>query len=262
MGPPQRCVPGGRNSTMAANGRGATGEASKPPRLPRWRPRVAKGSERCDGIHRSLAAAVREGGADDRASVGRGGRRIGFQSAGRGLGADEAARHSLPLRLGWSMHPCGSGTNEAARPSPPIARPKRSWRSTGMMLGSVSLTVASPRRVPGHRGTRRGTEPARLFGRLVLGVGDPTEGSAAVRFALHEAQVRRGTVDAVRAWRYPAQEHADVGRPGDRRRPAAARPPRPATRQGRPCPAASRRVPGGSRSAATLTARTGAGGRG
>jgi nucleotide-binding universal stress UspA family protein len=44
---------------------------------------------------------------------------------------------------------------------------------------------------------------------VVVGVGDSTEGSGAVRFAFREAEARGCALDAVRAWRCPAHEHVD-----------------------------------------------------
>ncbi|WP_367325270.1 universal stress protein [Streptomyces sp. HUAS ZL42] len=79
----------------------------------------------------------------------------------------------------------------------------------GLLLGSVGLTVAARAVCPvivvrGGERNRQGS-----FGRVVVGVGDSTEGSTAVRFALREAEVRGCALDAVRAWRYPAHEHMD-----------------------------------------------------
>ncbi|MFE3324980.1 universal stress protein [Streptomyces sp. NPDC059176] len=79
----------------------------------------------------------------------------------------------------------------------------------GMLLGSVGLTVAARAVCPvvvvrGSERNRRGA-----FGRVVVGVGDSTEGSGAVRFAFREAEVRGSALHAVRAWRSPAHEHAD-----------------------------------------------------
>jgi nucleotide-binding universal stress UspA family protein len=80
---------------------------------------------------------------------------------------------------------------------------------TGMLLGSVSLTVAARAVCPvivvrGGEQNRQGS-----FGRVVIGVGDSTEGSAAVRFAFREAEARGCALDAVRVWRCPAHEHVD-----------------------------------------------------
>ncbi|MGY0065662.1 universal stress protein [Streptomyces sp. QTS137] len=79
----------------------------------------------------------------------------------------------------------------------------------GLLLGSVSLTVAARALCPVL--VVRGSERSRqgLFGRVVVGVGDSTTGSGAVRFAFREAEARGCALDAVRAWRRPAHEHVD-----------------------------------------------------
>ncbi|GHE49268.1 universal stress protein [Streptomyces capitiformicae] len=79
----------------------------------------------------------------------------------------------------------------------------------GILLGSVSLTVAARAVCPvvvvrGEERNRQGS-----FGRVVVGVGDSTDGSAAVRFALREAEVRGCALTAVRAWRRPAHGHLE-----------------------------------------------------
>lgn len=77
----------------------------------------------------------------------------------------------------------------------------------GSLLGSVSLAVVARAVCPiivvrGGKQNRQGS-----FGTIVVGVGNATEGSTAVRFAFREAEVRNSALDAVRAWRYPAHEH-------------------------------------------------------
>ncbi|MFD8387350.1 universal stress protein [Streptomyces sp. NPDC059679] len=79
----------------------------------------------------------------------------------------------------------------------------------GLLLGSVSLTVAARAECPvivvrGSEQNRRGA-----FGRVVVGVGDSGKGSGAVGFALREAEARGCALEAVRAWRCPAHEHVD-----------------------------------------------------
>ncbi|MEU9795785.1 universal stress protein [Streptomyces sparsogenes] len=80
---------------------------------------------------------------------------------------------------------------------------------TGRLLGSVGLAVAGRAECPVIvvRGTERNRRGA--FGRVVVGVGDPAEGSGAVGFALREAEARGCALEAVRAWRCPAHEHVD-----------------------------------------------------
>jgi nucleotide-binding universal stress UspA family protein len=79
----------------------------------------------------------------------------------------------------------------------------------GMLLGSVSLTVAARAGCPVIvvRGGERNRQGA--FRRVGVGVGDSTESSGAVRFAFHEAEARSCALRAVRAWRCPIHEHVD-----------------------------------------------------
>lgn len=79
----------------------------------------------------------------------------------------------------------------------------------GMLLGSVSLTVAARAACPVVvvRGHDRNVQGG--FGRVVLGVGDPATGRSAVRFAFQEAAARGCALHAVRAWRRPTHEHLE-----------------------------------------------------
>ncbi|MEV6702242.1 universal stress protein [Streptomyces sp. NPDC051453] len=79
----------------------------------------------------------------------------------------------------------------------------------GLLLGSVGLSVAARADCPAIvvRGDKAGLDG--LHERILLGVGDPTTGAEAVRFAFREAEARRCTLDAVRAWRCPAHETTD-----------------------------------------------------
>ncbi|MEU2133515.1 universal stress protein [Streptomyces sp. NPDC018352] len=83
---------------------------------------------------------------------------------------------------------------------------------TGLLLGSVSLALAAraPCPVVVVRGDRAGIEGG--HGRILLGVGDPEQGPAAVRFAFREAGARDCELDAVCAWRCPGHNHADPRR--------------------------------------------------
>jgi nucleotide-binding universal stress UspA family protein len=74
------------------------------------------------------------------------------------------------------------------------------------MQGSVSVTVAGHAHCPVIvvRGGHEPEVPSGGWGRIVLGVGERRADSAAVRFALEEASVRRVPLDAVRARRHPA----------------------------------------------------------
>ncbi|MER6126403.1 universal stress protein [Streptomyces sp. NPDC001795] len=76
----------------------------------------------------------------------------------------------------------------------------------GLLLGSVSLTVAGRASCPVIviRGDPAALERPR--GRIVLGAGEPGTSGAAVRFAFREAEARDCALDVVRAWRLPAHE--------------------------------------------------------
>ncbi|MFJ9010004.1 universal stress protein [Streptomyces canus] len=76
----------------------------------------------------------------------------------------------------------------------------------GLLLGSVSLTVAARAKCPVIvvRGDERNLRGS--FGRVVVGVGDATGGTGAVRFAAQEADSRGCALTAVRAWRSPVHE--------------------------------------------------------
>ncbi|KOV49927.1 universal stress protein [Streptomyces sp. AS58] len=80
---------------------------------------------------------------------------------------------------------------------------------TGLLLGSVGLSVAARAVCPAVvvRGSERNVQGA--FHRVVVGVGDSTDGAGAVGFAVREAEVRGCVLAAVRAWRSPADEHVD-----------------------------------------------------
>ncbi|MGW2702811.1 universal stress protein [Streptomyces sp. NPDC001340] len=79
----------------------------------------------------------------------------------------------------------------------------------GLLLGSVSLAVAARAVCPVV--VVRSGDPIRqgTYGRVVVGVGEPTGGAGAVRFAVREAEARGCALTAVRAWRNPAQEPVD-----------------------------------------------------
>ncbi|MEV5548560.1 universal stress protein [Streptomyces sp. NPDC052309] len=79
----------------------------------------------------------------------------------------------------------------------------------GLLLGSVSLTVAARAVCPvivvrGGERNRQGS-----FGRVVVGVGDPTQGSAAVRYAFDEAEARGCALHAIRSWCHAAHKETD-----------------------------------------------------
>ncbi|MFG3014149.1 universal stress protein [Streptomyces cinerochromogenes] len=77
-----------------------------------------------------------------------------------------------------------------------------------LLLGSVSLTVAAyaPCPVVVLRGSHDNQAVPGTRGRMVVGVGDAPQESAAVRFAYEEARRRGVPLEAVRAWRCPVRE--------------------------------------------------------
>lgn len=79
----------------------------------------------------------------------------------------------------------------------------------GLLLGSVGLSVAGRAHCPVTvvRGEDRNVQGR--YGRIVVGVGEPGESAAALRFALREAEARGCELRAVRAWRCAEQHPAD-----------------------------------------------------
>nr|WP_222109251.1 universal stress protein [Streptomyces cupreus] len=86
-----------------------------------------------------------------------------------------------------------------------------------LLLGSVSLSVAAQADCPVIvlRGSHDNQATPPVHGRVVVGVGESAEDSAAVRFACAEALRREVTLEAVRAWRSPAHESTDHPLPAD-----------------------------------------------
>ncbi|GAA1261771.1 universal stress protein [Streptomyces aureus] len=79
-------------------------------------------------------------------------------------------------------------------------------RMAEALLGSVSLAVAGHAYCPVIvlRGSQDNRASPGTRGRIVLGVGEKSTGSAAAQFAIEEAVLRGVPLDAVRAWRRPA----------------------------------------------------------
>lgn len=80
----------------------------------------------------------------------------------------------------------------------------------GLLLGSVSLSVAARAQCPVIvvRGDGDGVDGR--HGRILLGVGDGEVDSPAVRFAFQEAAARSCVLDVVHAWRRPMSEELAV----------------------------------------------------
>lgn len=79
----------------------------------------------------------------------------------------------------------------------------------GLLLGSVSLTVAARAVCPVVVVRGAGPNLRGSLDRVVVGVGEAADRAGAVRFAAREAQARGCALTAVRAWRRPAPEHGD-----------------------------------------------------
>ncbi|MEU1264879.1 universal stress protein [Streptomyces cellulosae] len=127
-------------------------------------------------------------------------------------GAERARlrRRNLDVTAGVVNEDAVSALLHAAREATALVTGSRGRGGVvGMLLGSVSLTVAARAVCPVIvvRGEKRNSQGG--YGRVVVGVADPTQSSAAVRFALREAEARGCALDAVRAWRRPAHEHVD-----------------------------------------------------
>ncbi|MFF7726491.1 universal stress protein [Streptomyces sp. NPDC008001] len=105
--------------------------------------------------------------------------------------------------------PLNALLDESRRALALVTGPSGRGTLTGLLLGSVSLSVAARAHCPVVvvRGEERNVRGE--YGRIVVGVGAPEEAPAALRFALREAAARGCGVEAVRAWRHPAHQSAD-----------------------------------------------------
>ncbi|WJV44747.1 universal stress protein [Streptomyces flavofungini] len=85
----------------------------------------------------------------------------------------------------------------------------------GLLLGSVSLSVAAHAASPVIvvRGGRQNRDGG--FQRVVVGVDEADEAGAVVAFALRAAELRRGELRAVHAWRCPAHQAPEPPRAAD-----------------------------------------------
>ncbi|MFJ2900200.1 universal stress protein [Streptomyces sp. NPDC087218] len=84
-------------------------------------------------------------------------------------------------------------------------------RVAGMLLGSVSLSLAGRSRCPVVVVPAHPSGPPAHPGRVVVGISDSVTPAPAAVFALERAAVRHGELVAVRVWRSPA--HGPMGHP-------------------------------------------------
>ena len=121
--------------------------------------------------------------------------------------ADHARHRHADLRVSAEVLADDAVTvllNEGLHASALVLGSRGRGEITGLLLGSVTLTVAARARCPVI--VVRG-DPAGLAGthdRVLLGIADPAGEMAAVRFAFREAEARGCTLEAVCAWRRPA----------------------------------------------------------
>lgn len=128
--------------------------------------------------------------------------------------AERAGRRDPAVRVATEMVPddaVGTLLRKAMDATAVVLGSRGRGGITEMLLGSVSLTVAARAHCPVIvlRGSHDNRARDGRHRRVVLGVGDPAHGPAAVRFAFEEAAGRGVALEAVRAWRCPAHESPD-----------------------------------------------------
>ncbi|MEU5999004.1 universal stress protein [Streptomyces sp. NPDC047197] len=111
--------------------------------------------------------------------------------------------------------PAAALIRESRRASAVVVGTRGRGGLAGLLLGSVSLSVAAHAATPVI--VVRGSEENRggRFGRVAVGI-DPAEGStAALDFAFHAAELRGAALRVVHAWRCPAHEAPEYPRADD-----------------------------------------------
>ncbi|NBM20964.1 universal stress protein [Streptomyces sp. GC420] len=139
------------------------------------------------------------------------------------VAAERARRRNPDLKISTEVLPEEAVTallNEGRNASALLLGSRGRSGIAELLLGSVCLSVAARADCPvivirGNHDTK-----GDVHHRIVLGIDEPPEGRAAVRFAFEEAQARGAALHAVRAWRSPAHEAIDhpllTGEPGRR----------------------------------------------
>ncbi|MFD7165209.1 universal stress protein [Streptomyces violascens] len=123
--------------------------------------------------------------------------------------AERAARRGPGLAVSTAVLPEETETallREARNATAVVTGSRGRGPLAELLLGSVSLALAARAHCPVV--VVRGTEASRAgsHGRVLLGVADSGPDPASVRFAFREALARRCTLEAVTAWRCPAQD--------------------------------------------------------
>ncbi|MGW0821663.1 universal stress protein [Streptomyces sp. NPDC002845] len=129
-------------------------------------------------------------------------------------GAGRAHRRQADVKVStevWPDGPVPALLNESRNAAALVMGTRGRSGIAEVLLGSVSLAVAARADCPVIvlRGSHDNRATPGTRGRIVVGVGEEPEDSAAVRFALQEAAERRVPLEAVRAWRCPAHETTD-----------------------------------------------------
>ncbi|MGW7412378.1 universal stress protein [Streptomyces sp. NPDC054863] len=123
--------------------------------------------------------------------------------------ADRAAKRQADLTVSTAVVSDDARTallREAHDASALITGTRGLGPLTELLLGSVSLAVAARAQCPvivvrGGKANRDG-----IYGKVLLGVQQPAPDHASVRFALRQAKARSCALEAVAAWRSPAQD--------------------------------------------------------
>ncbi|WP_338693131.1 universal stress protein [Streptomyces sp. Q6] len=123
--------------------------------------------------------------------------------------AERAARRSSEVKLDTQVVPedPSAALIEAAKDASAVVVGSRGRGVlSGLLLGSVSLPVAAYAETPVVVVRGGDANLSAGFGQITVGVGEARQATAALEFALREAELRGAEVFAVRTWRCPAHE--------------------------------------------------------
>ncbi|MER6529672.1 universal stress protein [Streptomyces sp. NPDC001508] len=132
--------------------------------------------------------------------------------------AERAARRAPGVKIDTDVvpeEPADALLREAGHAFAVVTGTRGHGALTELLLGSVGRTVADHAEGPVIvvRGDRAGL--AGTHARILLGAGEPGTAADAVRFAFHEAEARKCTLDVVRAWHCPVYESAEFPAPSE-----------------------------------------------